>query len=71
MKIERCRDSSGEEAGQQENTIPKYQAVAGPMHRRTTVTVERETLTVLLRRPIAEPSPHPADAEMPPPLPDK
>jgi len=45
-----------EEAAQQEDTTPEFQTGTGRRaHRRITVTVERETVSILMRRTAAGP----------------
>lgn len=52
------------EAAQQEDTTPKSDAGTEPRaHRRTTVTVERETLSVFLRPAVQNASAEPAAAD--------
>jgi hypothetical protein len=56
MKIVPRRAAQADDAAQQEDTTTEFPA--GPeqmVHRRTTVTVERETVSFLMRRPVAEP----------------
>jgi hypothetical protein len=56
MKIEPRRASLAEEAAHQEDTTPEiFLGTEHRAHRRTTVTVERETLSILMRRPVAGP----------------
>jgi hypothetical protein len=60
MKMKPRRTPLEQEAAHQHDTTQKIKTAAGnPMHRRTTVTVERETISVVLRRPIAKSSPTP------------
>jgi hypothetical protein len=62
MKIEPRRAPLEEAAAHQDDSTPEFEARAGhTVHRRTTVTVERETLSILIRRPVAEPMANPAD----------
>jgi hypothetical protein len=56
MKIEPRRAPPTEEAAHQEDTTTKFEAEPKrTAHRRTTVTVERETLSFLIRRTVANP----------------
>jgi len=55
MEIEPSRMPLAEQATQQEDTTREFEARTEAMaHRRTTVTVERETLSFIIRRPIVE-----------------
>jgi hypothetical protein len=61
MKIEPRRAPLAEEAAHQEDTTPEISPrTERRAYRRTTVTVERETLSILMRRPVAEPVAEPA-----------
>ena len=67
MKIEPRRAPLAEEAAHQEDTTPEFLAGAERRaHRRTTVTVERETLSILMRRTVVPPADEPADADSSP-----
>jgi hypothetical protein len=62
MKIEPRRAPLAEQAAQQEDTTSEIEA--GPrVHRRIQVTVERETLSFLVRRPMAPSAEPPADID--------
>jgi hypothetical protein len=68
MKIEPHRAPLAEAAAHQDDSTAEFEAgTVQTVHRRTTVTVERETLSILMRQPVAEPvaepSAQPADAE--------
>lgn len=75
MKIEPRRLPLAQEAEQQEDTTPEFETGTGSRaHRRITVTVERETVSILTRRqviPVAaqpageEPAPEPSDETLP------
>jgi hypothetical protein len=53
MKNEPHKLPLTEEAARQEDTTPEFGAGAGRRaHRRMTVTVERETLSIFMRRPV-------------------
>jgi Arc/MetJ family transcription regulator len=55
MKIEVRKAPPREEGAHQEDTTPEFEAGARrSTHRRTTVTVERETVSFLVRRAVAE-----------------
>ncbi len=57
MKIEPRRAPPTEEAAHQDDTTGELEPGAGRTgHRRTTVTVERETLSFLVRRTVANPA---------------
>ena len=65
-----------EEAAHREHITPEFEAGTEPrVHRRTTVTVERETLSFLASRAVAEPvvtpPAHPAGEEIAPGPPDE
>jgi len=54
------------QATQKEDTTAEFEAGMQPMaHRRTVVTVERETVSVLIRRPAAGPANQPPDEDLP------
>jgi len=55
MKIVSRKEPVAEEAAQEEDTTAKFAGAEARVHRRTTVTVERETLSILMRRPVVEP----------------
>jgi hypothetical protein len=68
-----------EETAHQEDITPEFEAGTEPRaFRRTTVTIERETLSVLTRRAIPEavggrvvtPAAHPSEGEIAPEAPD-
>jgi hypothetical protein len=64
MKIEPRRAPLAEAAAHQDDSTPEFEAGTGPtVHRRTTVTVERETLSILMRRPIVAPADELAGAD--------
>jgi hypothetical protein len=68
MKIEPRKGPVAEEATHSEDTTTEFKA--GPQrlgHRRTTVTVERETVSFLLRRPVTPEAnePEPPDNNLP------
>ncbi len=51
MKIKRHRAPLAASAAQQDDSTPDFKArTEPPVHRRTTVTVERETVSVLMMR---------------------
>jgi hypothetical protein len=55
MKIEIRKAPPTEEPAHHEDTTPEFEAgVRRTAHRRTTVTVERETVSFLVRRSVAE-----------------
>jgi hypothetical protein len=55
MKIDPRRAPLAEAAAHQEDSTPEIEAGQGLMvHRRTTVTIERETISILVRRTVAE-----------------
>jgi hypothetical protein len=55
MKIVPGRRQQADEAAQEEDTTTELPAAPEQMaHRRTTVTVERETVSFLVRRPVVE-----------------
>ena len=64
MKIEPNREPLAEQAAQQEGITTEFEAGTEPrVLRRTTVTVERETISVLMRRAAAGPQNQPAPRE--------
>ena len=72
MKILPRRAQLAEDGTQQEDTTTEFEAGTERMaHRRTTVTVERETVSVLIQRPVAEPPAQSAGEENAPEPPDK
>jgi hypothetical protein len=76
MKILPRRPPPAKQAAQQEDTTTEFETGDGPMaHRRVTMTVERETLSFLMRRPVAAPDAglgaQPQDVEATPEQPDK
>jgi hypothetical protein len=72
MKIEPNRAPQVEPAAQQEDTTPELAAGMPPRaHRRTTVIVERETVTFLIRRPVVGPADQPAEGASAPEMPDE
>jgi hypothetical protein len=72
MKIEPRLASQAEQPAPQEDTTTEFPAGTEPMaHRRTTVTVERETLSYLIRRPVGGAAEQPADGESAPETPNE
>jgi hypothetical protein len=72
MKSEPRPAPQAEPAAQDEDTTPELAAGMPPMaHRRTTVTVERETVTFLIRRPVVSPADRPAEGESVPEMPNE
>jgi hypothetical protein len=64
MKIEPRRAPLAEAAAHQDDSTPEFEAGTVPaVHRRTTVTVERETLSILMRRTRVAPADEPAGAD--------
>ena len=54
-------------AAHQDDSTANFKAGTEPtMHRRTTVTVERETLSILMRRPVAGATREPQDGKTTP-----
>jgi len=57
MKIEPRRSTPAKQTAQQEDTTTEFEAGAETrVHRRIQVTVERETVSFLIRQVVAEPS---------------
>jgi len=57
MQNEPKRAPLGEQAAHQEDTTESEAGTAPVVHRRTILTVERETVSILIRRPVRnEPS---------------
>ena len=63
MKIKRHREQLAA-AAHQDNSTPEIVArTEQTVHRRTTVTVERETVSLLIRRPVEGAANQPSEAE--------
>ena len=72
MKIVSRKEPVAEEAAQEEDTTPEFETGTGiRVHRRITVTVERETVSIITRRQTAAATARPASAEMAPEPSDK